>query len=390
MKKPLTLICLSLIYLLTGCSKTEKEVESIPDLSVQAIDAFPSLRFTSPIDIQHAGDGTDRLFVAEQAGVIRVFQNSAGSATATTFLDIRNKVISGGERGLLGFAFHPDFKTNGYVYVNYTRSNPLTSVIARYKANTPSTGQVDPSSEAILLTIGQPYDNHNGGSIQFGKDGFLYIATGDGGSGGDPQNYAQNRKSMLGKILRLDVNSNAKGNYGIPADNPFVNGTEGYNPEIYAYGLRNPWKISFDTETNQLLAADVGQNKREEINLITKGGNYGWPVKEGTDCYRPSSNCNTTGLIEPIYDYLQSNGDRSITGGYVYHGTSIPGLHGKYIYGDYISGRIWTLSMNGTQAGSNAILLENAGLISTFGQDASGEVYFANYQSGKIMKLGLK
>lgn len=390
MKKPLTLICLSLIYLLTGCSKTEKEVESIPDLSVQAIDAFPSLRFTSPIDIQHAGDGTDRLFIAEQAGVIRVFQNSAGSATATTFLDIRNKVISGGERGLLGFAFHPDFKTNGYVYVNYTRSNPLTSVIARYKANTPSTGQVDPSSKAILLTIGQPYDNHNGGSIQFGKDGFLYIATGDGGSGGDPQNYAQNRKSMLGKILRLDVNSNAKGNYGIPADNPFANGTEGYNAEIYAYGLRNPWKISFDTETNQLLAADVGQNKREEINLITKGGNYGWPVKEGTDCYRPSSNCNTTGLIEPIYDYLQSNGDRSITGGYVYHGTSIPGLHGKYIYGDYVSGRIWTLSMNGTQAGSNAILLENAGLISTFGQDASGEVYFANYQSGKIMKLGLK
>lgn len=389
-KKPLTLIFLSLIYLLTGCSKTEKEVESIPDLSVQAVDAFPSLRFTSPIDIQHAGDGTDRLFVAEQAGVIRVFGNSAGSATATTFLDIRNKVVSGGERGLLGFAFHPDFKANGYVYVNYTRVNPLTSVIARYKANTPSTGQIDPSSEAILLTIGQPYDNHNGGSIQFGKDGFLYIATGDGGSGGDPQNYAQNRKSMLGKILRLDVNSNAKGNYGIPPDNPFANGTEGYNAEIYAYGLRNPWKISFDTQTNQLLAADVGQNKREEINLITKGGNYGWPVKEGTDCYRPSSNCNTTGLIEPIYNYLQSNGDRSITGGYVYHGTSIPGLHGKYIYGDYISGRIWTLSMNGTQAGSNAILLENAGLISTFGQDASGEVYFANYQSGKIMKLGLK
>ncbi len=389
-KKPLTLIFLSLIYLLTGCSKTEKEVESIPDLSVQAVDAFPSLRFTSPIDIQHAGDGTDRLFVAEQAGVIRVFGNSAGSATATTFLDIRNKVVSGGERGLLGFAFHPDFKANGYVYVNYTRANPLTSVIARYKANTPSTGQIDPSSEAILLTIGQPYDNHNGGSIQFGKDGFLYIATGDGGSGGDPQNYAQNRKSMLGKILRLDVNSNAKGNYGIPPDNPFANGTEGYNAEIYAYGLRNPWKISFDTQTNQLLAADVGQNKREEINLITKGGNYGWPVKEGTDCYRPSSNCNTTGLIEPIYNYLQSNGDRSITGGYVYHGTSIPGLHGKYIYGDYVSGRIWTLSMNGTQAGSNAILLENAGLISTFGQDASGEVYFANYQSGKIMKLGLK
>jgi glucose/arabinose dehydrogenase len=274
-KNIIVLILLPLIYLGVGCSKTEKEVETVPDQTVRAIDAFPSLTFTSPIDIKHAGDGTNRLFVAEQAGLIRVFENSENVQTTSTFLDIKSKVVSGGERGFLGFAFHPDFKTNGYLYVNYTKANPLTTVIARYKANTPAGNQVDPSSEVILLTFSQPYDNHNGGSLQFGKDGFLYVATGDGGSGGDPQNYAQNRKSMLGKILRLDVNSTSKGNYGIPADNPFVTSTEGYNPEIYAYGLRNPWKISFDSETGQLLAADVGQNKREEINLITKGGNYG-------------------------------------------------------------------------------------------------------------------
>jgi glucose/arabinose dehydrogenase len=223
--------------------------------------------------------------------------------------------------------------------------------------------------------------------MQFGKDGYLYIGTGDGGSGGDPGNHALNRKSMLGKILRLDVNTTTSGNYGIPTDNPFSSNTEGYFPEIYAYGLRNPWKISFDTKTNLLFAADVGQNKREEINLITKGGNYGWRLKEGVDCYNPSANCNNAGLIEPIFDYAQSSGDRSITGGYVYNGTSIPSLVGKYIYGDYVSGRIWALKMNGDKADGNQLLMSNAGSISTFGQDAAGEIYFANYQNGKIMKL---
>lgn len=373
--------------MIAACSGSEKEIPEEPKQAIAATDAFPAVKFTAPIEIRHAGDGSNRLFIAEQAGLIKVVENAAGTQTAATFLDIRNKVTSGGERGLLGLAFHPDYKTNGYFYVNYTRGNPLTTVIARYKANTPSGDQADATSETILLTFSQPYDNHNGGSLQFGKDGYLYIATGDGGSGGDPQNNAQNRKSMLGKILRLDVNGTSKGNYGIPTDNPFVNNPETYNPEIYALGLRNPWKMSFDTETGQLVAADVGQNAREEINIITKGGNYGWKIKEGIDCYSPSSNCNTGGLTEPIFDYTQSGGDKSITGGYVYRGSELPALAGKYIYGDYVSGRIWALEINNGKAGNNALLIGSAGSVSTFGQDAKGEIYFANYGSGKIMKL---
>lgn len=391
MKQPSLFLLFPIILfgLASSCSNTEKEVTENPDKSIQALDAFPSLRFTSPVDIKHAGDESNRLFVVEQAGTIKVFENAAGTQNAATFLDIKSKVASGGERGLLGLAFDPDYKNNGFFYINYTRANPLTTVIARYKATTPAGNAADVASETILFTFAQPYDNHNGGSLQFGKDGYLYIATGDGGSGGDPLNNAQNRKSMLGKILRIDVKSSTKGNYGIPAENPYSSSTEGFLPEIYAYGLRNPWKISFDSASDKLVAADVGQNEREEINLITKGGNYGWRIKEGVDCFNPGSNCNTAGLIEPIYDYSQSNGDRSITGGYVYQGSDITSLKGKYIYGDFASGRIWSLEINGEKAGANAKLLENAGSVSTFGQDAKGEIYFANYQNGKIMKLAL-
>jgi glucose/arabinose dehydrogenase len=385
------IIATLVLFLVIGCNDKTTEVtreeEEEKEKTIQATEAFPLLRFTAPVDIQQAADGTDRLFVVEQAGTIKVFENKSNTSTASVFLDIKSKVTAGGERGLLGLAFHPDFKNNGWFYVNYTKGSPLTTVIARYQSKNPAGNQADPNSETVLLTFGQPFDNHNGGSMQFGKDGYLYIGTGDGGSGGDPGNQAQNRKSMLGKILRLDVNVSTKGNYGIPPDNPFAGNTEGNLPEIYAYGLRNPWKISFDTKTDLLFAADVGQNKREEINLITKGGNYGWRVKEGVDCYNPAANCNAAGLIDPIFDYVQSAGDRSITGGYVYNGTSIPSLVGKYIYGDYVSGRIWALKMNGEKAAGNQLLMANAGSVSTFGQDSSGEIYFANYQNGKIMKL---
>jgi len=379
-----TLTC---IILLSSCSSPDKETPEIPDgTGITTAEAFPSLTFANPVDIQNAGDGSNKLFVVEQAGVIKVFNNTSGVSSAETFLDIKSKVTSGGERGLLGLAFHPDYETNGFFYVNYTQGGPLKTVIARYTNPDRSTTRVDPTSEKILLTFDQPYDNHNGGSLQFGKDGFLYIATGDGGSGGDPQNNAQNRKSFLGKILRLDVNSTTKGNYGIPADNPYATSTEGFLPEIYAYGLRNPWKISFDKQTGDLLAADVGQNEREEINLITKGGNYGWRIKEGIDCYNPSSNCNGAGLIEPIHDYSQDRGDKSITGGYVYRG-NIKELSGKYIYGDYVSGRIWTFDFDNGMAKNNVLLLEGNGAVSTFGQDEAGEVYFSNYRNGKIMRF---
>lgn len=375
------------ILVLSGCSSSDQEVpEIIQNNNIVAEEAFPALAFAAPVDIQIAPDGSKRIFVVEQEGTISVFQNTQDAQTSTTFLNIKSKVTSGGERGLLGLAFHPDFKTNGYFYVNYTTGSPLKSVIARYQAQTPASNTAS-TTETVLLTFSQPFDNHNGGALQFGKDGFLYIATGDGGNGGDPDNNAQNKKSLLGKILRIDVNSNNKGNYGIPADNPFTGNAEGNREEIFAYGLRNPWKMSFDTGSDQLYVADVGQNKREEINLITNGGNYGWRIKEGIDCYNPASNCDENDLIEPIHDYTQTDGDKSITGGYVYRGESIKSLQGKYIYGDFVSGRIWALETENNRMKSNTLLLDSDGSISTFGQDENGEIYFANLRTGKMMKL---
>lgn len=383
-----------LFVLAISCSSKETNVNENPetienaDTSLKTKDAFPALKFDKPVEMRQIPGDSSRFFVIEQEGVIRVFQNNASVKSSNVFLDIKNKIKSGGERGLLGLAFHPDFKNNGYFFVNYTAGSPLKTVIARYKASMPTAESADPSSEAVLFTFNQPYDNHNGGSIHFGKDGLLYIATGDGGSGGDPQNNAQNRKSHLGKILRVDVNATGKGNYGIPADNPYATaGSDNFLPEIYAYGLRNPWRISFDMENDRLFAGDVGQNEREEIDIITKGGNYGWRIKEGLDCYESSSNCNAAGLIEPIFDYSQSKGDRSITGGYVYRGKQVPSLAGKYIYGDYVSGRIWALELDGDKRKSNTLLFENKGAISSFAQDLSGEVYYLNYGEGKIMKL---
>lgn len=383
----LTLIPLVLAVAVLACKSDDPKTpeDRFPEDSINSKDIFPALTFSQPVDLVQAPGDSSRFFVVEQGGVIKVFSNAENVSSSTTFLDIKSKVRSGGERGLLGLAFHPDFKTNGYFFVNYTSGTPLKTVIARYKAT--SATQADPGSEAILFTFNQPYDNHNGGSLQFGKDGYLYIATGDGGSGGDPQNNAQNLKSHLGKILRVDVNGTAKGNYSIPADNPYATGTTGNLPEIYAYGLRNPWRISFDTNTGKLFAGDVGQNEREEIDIIAKGGNYGWRMKEGVDCYNPSSNCNAQGLIEPVHDYSQDNGDRSITGGYVYRGSAIPALAGKYIYGDYVSGRIWALELDGDTRKSNTLILEDKGNISSFGQDIKGEVYYLNYGQGKVMKV---
>ena len=383
-----------LIFLAVACSSKDTDIDenpgtiTNPDTSIQVSDAYPALKFANPVDLKQAPGDSSRFFVVEQEGTIRVFQNNASVSTSSVFLDIKSKVRSGGERGLLGLAFHPDFKTNGYFFVNYTSGTPLKTVIARYKAPSATAASADASSEAVLFTFDQPFDNHNGGSMQFGKDGLLYIATGDGGSGGDPQNNAQNLKSLLGKILRVDVDGTAKGNYSIPTDNPYAAGnTAGSLPEIYAYGFRNPWRISFDMENDRLFAGDVGQNEREEIDIITKGGNYGWRLKEGVDCYEPSSNCNREGLIDPIHDYDQSKGDRSVTGGYVYRGNKIKSLVGKYIYGDFVTGRIWALELDGDKKKSNAILFEDKGSISSFGQDMQGEVYYLNYGEGKIMKF---
>ncbi len=356
-------------------------------VSYKVTEAFPALKFDDPVELVNAGDGSKRLFVVEQKGTIRYFDATAKPSSATLFLDIKNKVKSGGEMGLLGLAFHPDFKTNGYIYVNYTRDSPRESVIARYKVSNPATGAADPGSETILLTYAQPYANHNGGAVHFGPDGYLYLSTGDGGSGGDPKNNAQDKTSLLGKILRLKVEGTEKGNYGIPADNPFVNNQDGAREEIYAYGLRNPWRISFDPITKKLWAGDVGQNQIEEIDIIEKGGNYGWRLKEADDCYNPKDNCQQPGLIDPVWDYTHANGDISITGGYVYRGKKLPGLVGKYVYGDYASGRIWALEVPANGSVKNDLVVNKSASISAFGVDEQNELYLLDYSGGKVLTL---
>jgi len=360
-----------------------------PNASWQLAESFPNLRFTSPVELTFSPDGSNRLFVVEQRGVIRVFGNETNVAQAETFLNISSWVTSGGETGLLGIAFHPNFSSNGQFFVNYTRqlSGQLQNVIARFQSNKTV---ADPASEEILLTFNQPFSNHNGGSILFGKDGYLYIATGDGGSGGDPQNNAQNLGNLLGKMLRIDINRKENSlSYAIPTDNPFKT-TANARPEIFAYGLRNPWKATLDRMTGRIWIGDVGQNNREEVDILERGGNYGWRVAEGKVCYSPNNNCSRTGFVEPILDYGTSDG-RSITGGYVYRGTRLGSLKGKYIYGDFVSGAIWALQYDeSTKQQTNTSLTSLVGSLSSFGEDEGGELYLLNYQTGKIQQLVLK
>jgi glucose/arabinose dehydrogenase len=349
-------------------------------------DAFTNLTFKDPVEMVCSNDGTNRLFVIEQAGVIKVFKNDPAASSTSDFLNIEGAVNSGGEKGLLGMALHPNFSSNGQFLVNYTRQNAgkLESVISRFSSDK---NLADAANEEILLTFEQPYSNHNGGKIAFGKDGYLYIAIGDGGSSGDPQNFAQNLNSLLGKVLRINVDKRLNGmNYAVPTDNPFVNNSN-VRPEIYAYGLRNPWKMNLDQETGKFWIADVGQNEKEEIDILEKGGNFGWRITEGFDCFSPSSNCNKEGLINPVFDY-GTNVGRSITGGYVYRGKIHTELTGKYIYGDYASGRIWALKYDeSTKQSSHELLTRLTGSLSSFGQDKDGELYLLNYQSGKVQQL---
>ncbi len=357
---------------------------------IQIQNAFPNLSFTRPVDLQHPGDGTDRIFVVTQSGIIYVFENNPAVASANVFLNIQSRVNSAGnEEGLLGLTFHPDYAQNGYFYVYYSAATPRRSVVARYQVSGTNPNAADVNSEFILLEFNQPYSNHNGGQIAFGPDGYLYIASGDGGSGGDPQNNAQNRANLLGKILRIDVdNISGSNNYAIPPDNPFAGNTSGWREEIFAYGLRNPWRFSFDPETGWIWCGDVGQNAREEINIIEKGKNYGWRIMEGEICYNPPTNCNTTGLTMPIWVYgHNSAGGYSITGGYVYRGLSVPELNGKYIYGDFVSRRLWALSYGGAIPTTNQVLIDNTGKnISSFGVDKNNELYILGFD-GLIHKF---
>ncbi|MGZ4902106.1 MAG: PQQ-dependent sugar dehydrogenase [Halobacteriota archaeon] len=348
--------------------------------------AFPYLHFTNPVGIYNAGNGSNQLFVVEQAGTIKVFENDPNVNTAATFLDISDRVRSGGELGLLGLAFDPHFNENGYFYVYYTADNPLRSVISRFSVSHGNGTQADKNSEAIVLQVGQPFTNHKGGQIAFGPDGYLYIALGDGGSEGDPLGNGQNRSTLLGSILRIDVNAASGGlNYSIPRDNPFVGNTKGYREEIYAYGLRNPWRFSFDPTTNRLWAGDVGQDRFEEIDIIENGENYGWNVMEGYSCYSPPSGCNQTGLTLPIWEYNHRLGD-AIIGGFFYRGSAFPDLVGAYIYGDYGSGRIWALWHNDTGMPKNIELADTNLQISSFGIDQRNELYVCAFD-GNIYQL---
>ena len=336
----------------------------------------------SPLYLTHAGDGSGQLFVVEQPGTIRVIIQ--GILQDKPFLDITNRVLSGGERGLLGLAFHPKYRQNGRYFVNYTRRDDGATVVAEYRRQGP--GPQASTEERTLMVVPQPYPNHNGGMVAFGPDGLLYIGLGDGGSGGDPENRAQNPEELLGKILRIDVDGSAP--YGIPSDNPFAR--TGGRPEIFATGVRNPWRFSFDRATGALWLADVGEKKWEEIDLVTRGGNYGWRFMEGKHCFLPEKDCHIEGLTMPIFEYGHDRGRCSITGGYVYRGRNVPPLQGNYLFGDYCSGEIFVVSLgSGAATYSEPHLLRKTGMrISSFGEDEGGEVYVVDHKGG-LYRLGL-
>lgn len=322
-----------------------------------------------PVFIGHAGDRSQRLFLLEQPGRIRILHN--GMLQASAFLDISDRVDFGGEMGLLGLAFHPRFEKNGRFFVNYTRKPDGATVVAEFQVS-PHSDHVLPKEKPLLI-IQQPYTNHNGGMLAFGPDGYLYIATGDGGAGGDPENRGQNPNTLLGKILRIDVDQGDP--YGIPPDNPFAGQPSGR--EIFALGFRNPWRFSFDRQSGRLWAADVGQHRWEEIDVVEAGSNYGWRVMEGTHCFQPSRGCATAGLTLPVVEYPNQSPSCAVTGGYVYRGQSVDFLKGIYVFGDYCSGRIM-----GLVDGQPLILLASGLRISSFGEDEAGELYVVDHGGG--------
>ena len=333
----------------------------------------------NPVAITHAGDGSGRLFITLQDGRIVIFNGA--TVLPVPFLDIRTLVLSGGERGLLSVAFHPNYPTTPFFYVDYTNLMGNT-IVARYRVSTTDPNLANSSSRRAILRQSQPFANHNGGQLQFGPDGFLYIALGDGGSAGDPGNRAQNLGTLLGKILRVDVNGALP--YAIPPTNPFV-GMAGTRPEIWAYGLRNPWRFSFDRANGNLYIADVGQAQWEEINFELNtnpgGRNYGWRRMEGRHCFNPAVNCNDGTLTLPVLEYSHAVGE-SVTGGYVYRGTQVPELVGRYVYGDFVTGRIWAAGRV-----ANVLLMDTTLRISTFGEDENGELYVADYTTGTIFRF---
>ncbi len=356
--------------------------DEVGDLDLEQV--FTNLNFSSPIYLTHSHDGTDRIFVVEKPGLVKVFNNASLTSEFTRFIDLRNKVASSSsETGLLGLAFHPNFEQNGLFYVHYNPTTRSTRISEFQVSSDPNIA--DPNSERILIALEQPATNHNGGMIEFGSDGYLYIGLGDGGSAGDPWGNAQDRYTLLGSILRIDVDNKDEGlEYAIPPDNPLV-GDNAFRKEIYAWGLRNPWRFSFDRTNGKLWCGDVGQNSWEEIDIIGKGNNLGWNITEGLHCYQ--SGCNPWEFNTPVFEYSHALGE-SVTGGYVYRGTSLPQLDGFYIFGDYVSRRIWALKYDydGRDVLSSNQVLTSPAHITSFGEDESGELYIVGY-NGNIYKV---
>jgi len=343
----------------------------------------------APVYVTSANDGTGRLFVVEQTGKIRVIRN--GVLLATPFLDISSQISTGGERGLLGLAFHPKFKTDGRFYVDFTNANGNTT-IRQYRVS-PDPDRAMSSSARNIITIAQPYANHNGGMITFGPDGYLYIGMGDGGGAGDPGNRAQSLQTLLGKILRINVNGSAgTRHYLIPTSNPYV-GRTGLDA-IWSRGLRNPWRFSFDRLTGDLWIGDVGQARYEEIDRAKvssastsrgRGANFGWRQMEGSHCYDPATGCSRTGKVLPAVEYTHADGC-AVTGGYVYRGSANPSLYGKYIFGDFCSGKIWTFPSGARWPVGRTLLMDTGLSISSFGQDQAGELYVVD-RGGAIYRF---
>jgi glucose/arabinose dehydrogenase len=372
----------------------------VPDRTIAAPAAAPAdarIAFqrkasglSKPVFITSARDGTGRMFIVEQTGRIRILKN--GRIRSTPFLDIRGAVSGGSEQGLLGLAFHPDYRTNRKLYVMFTNRNG-DSVLREYRASASHPNVVNTNTKRTILKVAQPYSNHNGGMIAFGPDGYLYVALGDGGSGGDPGNRAQRLDTLLGKILRIDTNGTADGKaYRIPATNPFAGATPGAD-EIWQFGLRNPWRFSFDRATGDLWIGDVGQNAWEEIDRAVRtasgagrGVNWGWRILEGTHCYDPPDGCDPDGTALPLLEYAHGGGRCSITGGYVYRGSAIPALRGGYVFADYCSGEIWVVAADAAAPAAKTLLKDTGLLISSFGETGAGELFVVDL-GGRLYRI---
>ena len=382
----LVAFCLSPLVAQEVAASSDEQMEGIG-----LAKAFPRLRFQRPVVLTHAGDDSDRVFVVEQNGIIRVFQNQDDPSSTTVFLDISERISrQGNEEGLLGLAFHPDFKNNRQFFVHYSSSvENMTSIIARFRVTGDDPNIADPESEEILLKQKQPFRNHNGGAIGFGLDGYLYISFGDGGKANDPHGNGQNLKTLMGAILRIDVDHEDDDlKYAIPADNPFV-GEAGKSlearPEIWAYGLRNVWRFSIDRKTGELWAADVGQNLFEDVNLIVKGGNYGWNRFEADEIFEKKTRLAEGDHVPPVASYSHKWG-LSITGGNVYRGKRFPKMEGLYFYGDYISGNLWSLKRNQDGDYESKLVRRTGRSIASFGEDQNGEVFICSFD-GSIYRI---